>query len=113
MRGDSVKKFEWQGGESRYTSGAIVDWMMISEDGKELIYVESEWIDKTEEGEVEEQLRVFWDCLEQIADKAEEIGFELSELSGLDFEHYGNPNEHFENINDVPIYLRKYLKKYF
>lgn len=100
-----MKKFIWQGGEGRFTKKAV-DYMMLQQDDKELMYVESEWTGDQEE--CEEQFRVFWDCLAQLA----EGKFDLNEFS-VDFEHYGNPAEHFNTLKDVPTSLKKYLKKYY
>jgi hypothetical protein len=88
--------------------------IITTQGGKELAYAESEWLDITEDSSADEQqFRIFWDCLAQIAEQAEEKEIDLNSVSGLDFEFYGSPRVDFKALKDVPLSLHKYLKIYF
>ncbi len=109
--------YEWAGGESLKTPGKIVDYMRVTdEDGREILYAESEWIDTTEESpqheQEEEQFRIFWDCLGQLAVEAGFKGVDLREVN-IPWDHYGSPTEHFDSIRDVPAALSPYLERHF
>jgi hypothetical protein len=105
-------EWEWAGGQSRNNAGKAVDYMMVKDEtGKEVLYSEAEW--EPGNDDEDEQLDIYWSCLQQLAEQAEEKGISLSDVQGLDFEHYGNPAEHFNTLKDVPIFLKEYLSKYF
>ena len=103
-------KLLYAGGEGRKIL-VPVDFMLVTKDGNEILYVESAW--DLDHDEDEEQFIVFWDCLAQLAEQAENKNISLEDISGLDFWQFGNPRKHFNNLQEVPNSLQPYLSKYF
>lgn len=107
-----MKKFKltWMGGDSRLHPGKVADCMRVETDKGEL-YAEALWGEG--EGEADEQVGIFWDCMNQIVKQATEKGIPLDSIELPAWDYYGDPASYFSSISDVPEALRQYLSVYF